>query len=188
MRSDAARNRETVLAVAGRLFDEATDPDQVSMDAVAAAAGVGKGTLFRGFGDRAGLVAALWRQRGEELVTALTTAEQGPGPLRDRVLALLYAAQQFKLRNRTLALSLEKAGRGSPYGTDDYERWHRVLTALVAAARGPADAPHLAHALLAAVRADLLIHLGDRPENELRSGLEALVDAIVTGPGSARAR
>jgi AcrR family transcriptional regulator len=57
-RADAAANRERVLAAAERLF-ACEDPSTVSMDAVAAEAGVGKGTLFRRFGDRAGLARAV---------------------------------------------------------------------------------------------------------------------------------
>lgn len=57
-RADAARNRARVLDAARRLVAE-HGPDEVSMDQVAAAAGVGKGTLFRRFGSRADLMAAL---------------------------------------------------------------------------------------------------------------------------------
>ena len=62
LRADAARNRDKVLAAAEKLFGERS-ADCVTMDAIAAEAGVGKGTLFRGFGDRAGLVLAEQRQR-----------------------------------------------------------------------------------------------------------------------------
>src|ERR1044071_2199991 len=62
IRADAARNRVAVPAAArappARLFAE-HGVDAVSMDAIAAAAGVGKGTLFRRFGDKAGLAVAL---------------------------------------------------------------------------------------------------------------------------------
>jgi AcrR family transcriptional regulator len=57
-RADAAANREKVLAAAEKLF-KSCDPSTVTMDAVAAEAGVGKGTLFRRFGDRAGLARAV---------------------------------------------------------------------------------------------------------------------------------
>ena len=58
VRADAERNREKVLCAAARLFAE-HGVENVSMDAIAAAAGVGKGTLFRRFGDRAGLAPAV---------------------------------------------------------------------------------------------------------------------------------
>jgi AcrR family transcriptional regulator len=48
------------------------------MDAVAAEAGVGKGTLFRRFGDRAGLAVALLDERERDLQAAVLS---GPPPL-----------------------------------------------------------------------------------------------------------
>lgn len=57
-RRDAAANRIRILEAARRLLAERC-PDALTMDAVAAAAGVGKGTVFRRFGNRAGLAAAL---------------------------------------------------------------------------------------------------------------------------------
>ena len=45
-RSDTTRNRAAVLAAADELFATVPEPARLSMDDVAAAAGVGKGTLF----------------------------------------------------------------------------------------------------------------------------------------------
>jgi AcrR family transcriptional regulator len=57
-RGDAARNRARLLQAARELVAE-RGADAVTMDDVAAAAGVGKGTLFRRFGSRAGLMMVL---------------------------------------------------------------------------------------------------------------------------------
>jgi AcrR family transcriptional regulator len=57
-RKDAARNRERILEAAQRLL-AMHGPDGITMDAVAKEAGVGKGTIFRRFGDREGLAEAL---------------------------------------------------------------------------------------------------------------------------------
>ncbi|OBF13085.1 TetR family transcriptional regulator [Mycobacterium sp. ACS4054] len=57
-RGDAARNRALLVDAARRLVAE-RGADAVTMDDVAAAAGVGKGTLFRRFGSRAGLMMVL---------------------------------------------------------------------------------------------------------------------------------
>src|ERR1700751_134236 len=57
-RGDAARNRALLLEAARRLVAE-RGADAVTMDDVAAAAGVGKGTLFRRFGNRASLMMVL---------------------------------------------------------------------------------------------------------------------------------
>ncbi|QCH24949.1 TetR/AcrR family transcriptional regulator [Mycobacteroides salmoniphilum] len=57
-RAVATRNRVRLLDAARQILDE-VGPDNMSMDAVANAAGVGKGTLFRRFGSRTGLLLAL---------------------------------------------------------------------------------------------------------------------------------
>src|ERR1700739_3711715 len=57
-RGDAARNSALLLAAAPRLVAQ-RGADAVTMDDVATAAGVGKGTVFRRFGSRAGLMMVL---------------------------------------------------------------------------------------------------------------------------------
>lgn len=76
-RADAVRNRELLLCAARGLIGE-RGADAVTMDAVAVAAGVGKGTLFRRFGDRGGLFRALL-QEGEQAFQESFLA--GPPPL-----------------------------------------------------------------------------------------------------------
>ncbi|GFG78108.1 TetR family transcriptional regulator [Mycobacterium paragordonae] len=57
-RSDAARNRALLLQAARQLVAQ-RGAGAVTMDDIAAAAGVGKGTLFRRFGSRSGLMLVL---------------------------------------------------------------------------------------------------------------------------------
>ncbi len=76
-RVDAARNRLLLLDAARRLIAE-RGPDAVSMDDIAAAAGVGKGTLFRRFGSRAGLMMVLLDEDERRLQEAFLF---GPPPL-----------------------------------------------------------------------------------------------------------
>src|SRR5919109_5128327 len=86
-RADARRNRLRVLEAADRRFTE-HGVKNVSLDAIAAAAGVGKGTVFRRFGDRAGLAVALLDEREQELQGKILTGPPplGPGaPAVDRV-------------------------------------------------------------------------------------------------------
>ncbi|MCL7495623.1 MULTISPECIES: TetR/AcrR family transcriptional regulator [Streptomyces] len=196
-RADALRNRETVLAAADALFARSASPRSVSMDDIAAAAGVGKGTLFRRFGDRTGLIRAVFDARIEPLRQAV---EEGPAPLgpsaapRERVPALLDAVLRFKLDHRHLSLALEEAGSGSPYAGASYSWWHGMLRdaleQLPGAAAGPAaDSDFTAHVLLAATRADLVEHLADQegmtPER-MRAQLAAFVDRVLGGGCEAR--
>ncbi|CAM5556633.1 hypothetical protein STAFG_3859 [Streptomyces afghaniensis 772] len=161
-RKDAVRNREAVLAAADALFARCGRPEDVTMADVAAAAGVGKGTLFRAFGDRAGLLRALYEARLEPIREA---AEAGPPPLgpgtppQQRATALLDAILCFKFDNRRLALALEESGSGSPYQAEHYAWWHGLLRAVLDQVPGLTDSDFTAHALLAATRADLVEHL-----------------------------
>ena len=91
-RVDAARNRQGILDAADRLFSETSAPEKISMEDVARAAGLGKGTLFRRFGDRATLIRSVYARRVEPLRRQI---ESGPPPLgpaaprQDRVVAIL---------------------------------------------------------------------------------------------------
>jgi AcrR family transcriptional regulator len=76
-RTDAARNRARLLKAVARLVAE-RGAEHVTMHEVAEAAGVGKGTLFRRFGDRDGLLPALHGEAEAEFHEAFTS---GPPPL-----------------------------------------------------------------------------------------------------------
>ncbi|MFM9442969.1 TetR/AcrR family transcriptional regulator [Streptomyces acidiscabies] len=92
-RSDATRNRERILDAARRLV-VAYGPGHVTMREVAAEAGVGKGTLFRRFGDRDGLLAALLDEADADFLEACTSGPPplGPGaPPVDRLTAFGHA-------------------------------------------------------------------------------------------------
>jgi AcrR family transcriptional regulator len=176
-RKDAVRNREAVLAAADALFARCESPEDIIMADVATAAGVGKGTIFRAFGDRTGLLRALYEARLEPVRDAVETGPPplGPAtPLLERVPALLDAILCFKLDNRRLALALEETGNGSPYQTGHYEWWHRLLQSMLEQIPGLSDSDFTAHALLAATRADLVEHLAGHesvPRETLREQL-----------------
>ena len=78
-RADAARNRRRILAAAEKLFAE-RGVACTSMDAIAAEAGVGKGTLFRRFGDRATLARTLLSERDGAFQEAFIRGEPPLGP------------------------------------------------------------------------------------------------------------
>ncbi|MFC8866433.1 TetR/AcrR family transcriptional regulator [Streptomyces sp. NPDC057148] len=189
-RKDAARNREAVLAAADALFAGRDSPEDVTMADVAAAAGVGKGTLFRAFGDRPGLLRALYERRLEPVGEAV---ESGPPPLgpatepRERVAALLDAVLCFKYDNRRLALALEDGGAGSPYGAEHYARWHALLRTVLEQIPSLPDRDFTAHALLAAVRADLVEHLAGQegmPRERLRERLAEFTGRVLAVSGA----
>src|SRR3954452_24494949 len=92
-RADAVRNRALILATAQKLFAE-KGVENVSMDAIACGGGVGKGTLFRLFGDRASLVRALIEENEAGFQEAFIRGEPplGPGaPPVERLVAFGHA-------------------------------------------------------------------------------------------------
>ncbi|MEU7371612.1 TetR/AcrR family transcriptional regulator [Streptomyces hygroscopicus] len=188
-RKDAARNREAVLAAADALFARRGSPEDITMADVAAAAGVGKGTLFRAFGDRPGLLRALYEARLEPVREAVETGPPPLGPAtppRQRVPALLDAVLCFKLDNGRLALALEESGSGSPYQAEHYRRWHGLLRTVLEQIPGLTDGDFTAHALLAATRADLVAYLAgqERLSRERMRAELAQFTARVLGPDS----
>ncbi|PKV89709.1 TetR/AcrR family transcriptional regulator [Streptomyces sp. TLI_146] len=186
-RADALRNREAVLAAADALFAASDSPHSVSMDDIATAAGVGKGTLFRRFGDRAGLIGAVIASRLEPVQQAVREAQDAAtSSPRQRVLDLLDASLRFKIENRSLMSAAEDAGLGSPYQAEHYGWWHDILRETLAQVPGVPAADFTAHALLAAIRADLVAHLIDSQKmtpEALRSSLAAYVGTVL-GDGS----
>src|SRR5262245_43679411 len=78
-RADAADNRRRILAAAAELFRE-HGAACVSMQDVARAAGVGMGTMYRRFGDRAGLTFALLGERHSALQEEVLRGAPPLGP------------------------------------------------------------------------------------------------------------
>ncbi|MBB5779399.1 TetR/AcrR family transcriptional regulator [Nonomuraea jabiensis] len=172
-RADAARNREKVLAAAARLFAE-KGVEAVSMDAVAAAAGVGKGTLFRRFGDKSGLAVALLDARERDLQQRILSGPPplGPGaPAPERLAAFVAAYLDYLFAHLDLVRMSETASPGARYRIGAYRFWHRHVAILLAESRPGCDADPLSHALLAAMGAEAAAALKDAygPDRAVRA-------------------
>ncbi|NUP00070.1 MAG: TetR family transcriptional regulator [Nonomuraea sp.] len=182
-RIDAARNREKILAAAAGIVAE-RGVEALSMADVAAAAGVGVGTLYRRFGDRSGLAYALIDEREREFQSAFL---QGPPPLGPgaepaaRARAFLCALADRNAGQLDLLLMAETAGPLARFG-GAYDAYHAHLAMLIGAARPGADAFCLADALLAPLAAPLLAHrLRGRGASveRVKSALGALLDGLL---------
>lgn len=76
LRVDAARNRARILAAAAEVFAERGL--DVTLDDIAAHAGLGVGTVYRRFADREALVEALFDERMQEKIERLMLALEVP--------------------------------------------------------------------------------------------------------------
>ena len=179
-RADAARNRAAVLDAAATLFRE-HGVAAVSMDAVAAAAGVGKGTLFRRFGDKAGLAVALLDARERELQDAILFGAAPLGPAEPvsgkRLVAFVDAYLTYALDHLDLLRVSETGSAGARYRIGAYRFWHRHV-ALLLAHRADPDAD--AHTLLAPLAAEhLRAVVADLGADRVRGTMRSLVRDLV---------
>jgi AcrR family transcriptional regulator len=210
-RADAARNRRAILAATERLLARHR-PQDISMEQVAAAAGVGKGTIFHRFGNRMGLMYALIVERAQALEEAVTN---GPPPLgagapdRDRLLAFLDAIVEVVSRNKSLLAELahsaggpESVTAGGPESataggresamertTEErgkhpvYRFWHSHISALIAAQRPDTDADMIAHIMLGALHSEpILDQLTADGPHRLAAAMRALACSILDAP------
>ena len=202
-RADAVRNRRAILAATEELL--ATHrPQDISIEQVALAAGVGKGTVFHRFGSRMGLMTALMIERAQALTEAVTSGPPpvGPGaPDRERLLAFLDAVIEVVGRNKSLLAELAFSGAAEPAATgkgtgasqgaakdghrDDhpvYRFWHGHISTLIAAQRPDVDAEMIAHVLLGSLHSEpilaCLAAVGPaRPAAAVRALARAILDA-----------
>lgn len=154
-RRDAARNRGLLLDAAQRLIDTC-GIDAVTMDAVAAAAGVGKGTVFRRFESREGLMAALLNHSEMAWQAAVMSGPPplGPGaPPWDRLLAFGRSRLDLTLGHADLIRAAGRAGARS-YAAYSFVATH--VRYLLGQLGVTGDLPLLATALVAPLEAPIL--------------------------------
>lgn len=179
-RADAARNRERILAAAAELVGE-RGIERVSMDDVARAACVGAGTLYRRFGDRAGLALALLDSHTREFQDAMISGPPplGPGaPAGERLLAFGEGYFDLLERHADLLVVAEPPGR---VVDGPYPLYATHLVLLLREAAPELDAEFTAQALLATLRPSQHLYarrgLGWSLER-MRAGWSGLIDAL----------
>jgi AcrR family transcriptional regulator len=162
-RADAARNRRHLLVTAREMLAE-QGPDALTMDALAERAGLGKGTVFRRFGTRAGIFAALLDDDEKEFQQQILAGPPplGPGasPL-DRLIAYGRARTRFLITHRDIARAALD-GHQQPItarSQSPLSQLHiRILLGQLAHLAG-ADLDMLSVQLTAALDGPLLLHL-----------------------------
>jgi AcrR family transcriptional regulator len=188
-RADAARNRHAILLATEELLTR-LPPEQISMEQVAAAAGVGKGTVFHRFGSRAGLMRALMQDRAMALQQTVVAGPPplGPGaPPRERLLAFIDGVIEVVARNKGLLAALDHAEAvvQAKVPDDDppplHALWHRHIAVLLHEARPDLDADLTAHLVLASLHSEPIQRLltAEGGADRLAAGLKTIVTSML---------
>lgn len=157
-RSDAARNRALLLDAARRLVAQ-RGADAVTMDDVAAAAGVGKGTLFRRFGSRSGLMMVLLDEdeKASQQAFLFGPAPLGPdAPPLERLIAFGRERICFVHTHHELLSAANRDPRTRRVGAAAVQRRH--VRVLLQAAHTTGDLDVQTDALLALLDVDYVEH------------------------------
>lgn len=180
-RTDAARNRRLILDAAAEIV-ATCGPERLTTDAVARRAGVGKGTVFRRFGNRAGLMHALADEAGRSFQHAFMAGPPplGPGaPPLERLIAFGEASiERMRFDGQILRAAEQQGGPDLDHPTQQLMRLH-----LFVLLRGlHVTDPELgAYQLSAFLNAGLLLHLQERrgmSNARLIASWRALVSAL----------
>lgn len=154
VRADAARNRDAVLCCAARLVGE-QGARALTMDQLAATAGVGKGTIFRRFGNRAGVMAAVLDESETQFQQLVISGPPPLGPGADP-LERLVAFGAARLEANLLHGDLIEAAGGAGRNQAVYAFGQLHVRHLLAELGVNGDLPLLASALLAPLEVALL--------------------------------
>lgn len=159
-RADAVRNRELLLGTARELIAE-HGVEKVTMDGLAERAGVGKGTVFRRFGTRAGIFRALLdadeRHFQEQVLSGPPPLGPGADPVA-RLVAYGRARIMFLVDHHAVARAALDRNQPVPAGEASMSRLHIRMLLGRADVRVP-SLDGLSVQLTAALEGPLLLYL-----------------------------
>lgn len=183
-RADAARNREAILTAARKLFAE-EGAEAATMDRIAAAAGVAKGTLFHRFGNRAGLLHELIAEGAFGLMEAVRSGPPplGPGaPAAERLLAYFDAMTRLIADDIEISVAY-RAIPPHPRAEELHLFWATHISTLLRELRPDLDADVVGGLLLAPLGGDLvpmMVRAGER--DRLLDAVRQLVESVIDSP------
>ncbi len=184
-RADAARNRQLLLDAAQQLVRE-QGVDGLTMDALAKRAGVGKGTVFRRFGSRSGLLMALLdhSERKAQQAFMFGPPPLGPGaaPV-DRLVAFGRARLLDIDVEGELYRAAEVGEAGDRYSGAPYMLLKAHVSMLLREAKVPGEPALVADSLLSTLSAALVMHqmrAQGYSRDQIGDNWEAIVRRVVS--------
>lgn len=163
-RADAVRNRRHLLATARTMLAEQGGTDGLTMDGLAERAGLGKGTVFRRFGTRAGIFQALLDDDERAFQERVLAGPPPLGPGADpssRLIAYGRARIAFMLGHLEIARATLDGARAVPAGYESPLSRTHIRMLLAQSRLDGADLEMLAVQLTAALDCPLLLYFSD---------------------------
>ena len=173
-RADAARNRLHLLSTA-RLMLAEQGPERLTMDGLAERAGLGKGTVFRRFGSRAGIFQALLDDDEQAFQQHILFGPPplGPGsPPLERLIAYGRARTAFIIEHRVIARAALDATGPTPLGRRTPMSQIHIRMLLGHLCPASADPDMLTIQLAAALDGPVLLYLSSDELTEDVDGLK----------------
>jgi len=182
LRADSVRNHELILCTARRLFDS-HGVANVTMSAVADAAEIGKGTLYRHFPDKAELLFALIEHEARALQTEVETRCSANQTPRDTLHWFTEQALEYALRNNSLLCEATNHSQAAGLSHPTRAWWRDVLIGLFRDGGANCEPAYAADTIYMMLDAQTLffqqITLG-YDLARIRSNLHALIDSLLS--------
>jgi AcrR family transcriptional regulator len=176
-RADAARNRLHLLTTAREMLAE-RGPDKLTMDGLAQRAGLGKGTVFRRFGTRAGIFQALLdddeRTFQQRVLAGPPPLGPGATPLA-RLIAYGRARAGFMISHRETARAALDGSQPIPVGQRAPMSQVHIRMLLGQLNLGGVDLAMLTVQLAAALDGPVLLYLSS---DDLTDAVDELAERI----------
>jgi polyketide synthase 12 len=176
-RADAARNRLHLLTTARQMLAE-QGAERLTMDGLAQRAGLGKGTVFRRFGTRAGIFEALLdddeRVFQQQVLSGPPPLGPGAAP-RERLIAFGRARAEFLLARREIARAALDGSQPVPIGRRTPMSQVHIRMLLGQLSLGGVDLDMLTVQLSAALDGPVLFYLSS---DELTDTIDELDERI----------
>ncbi|MFZ4816484.1 MAG: TetR/AcrR family transcriptional regulator [Phototrophicaceae bacterium] len=185
-RADAVRNRDRLLRTAATLFAQ-QGVAVVSMNAIAEAAGVGKGTLYRHFTNKSDLCHALLEEDMSALQAQVLTLLREQPDARLALLAFVELVLAFVWRNEAL-LAIEDSTQAPMLNHPAHIWWRQTLFGLLGRLGVDTARQYLADSLYVMLDVRVLRfqhHVLGYSTETIQAGMQRLIEHLLTPPTGA---
>jgi len=145
-RADAVRNRRLLLETANHLF-EIEGVEEVTMSAIAREAGVGKGTLYRHFNDKAELCHALLDEDMRVFQQETLTKMRGSSDAQATLKWFLQSAANYVVGHSALLLEAANQSRIEMLHHPAHVWWRQTIHGLLSHLQPEGDIEYMADIL-----------------------------------------